>query len=169
MAKISDGSYPAVTAVVPTAETYIYDPTDPTNPDKRISETKMADIPSVIKGFADQASITVGAESANVRNITVQLKNADGTNLTRAAVVRLIVFTTAAMTALSTGGSTGLAIGADGMILFTEVAKKVFLVKTDDTGKITLTWTDTGTDAAFLAVQLPDGRLTVSSAMTNAA
>lgn len=158
---------PALTSVVPTAAYPLFDPTAPTVPDKSKTETKLADIPSVIKGFADQATIVIGAEVANVRAVSVQLKNADGVNLARAAVVRLIVFTTAAMTALSNGGTTGIAIGANGMILFTEVAKKLFLVKSDDAGLITMTYTDTGTDAAFLAVQLPDGRLVVSAAMTN--
>jgi hypothetical protein len=165
MAKISE--YDAATAVVPTASVPLYDPTAGTK-DQRITESLMANIPSVVKVTADQATITVGTETANVRAISVQLKNADGTNLTRAAVVRLIVFTTAAATALSIGGSTGLAIGANGMILNTEVAKKIFLCKTDETGLLALTWTDTGSDPAFLGVVLPDGRLTMSAAMTNA-
>lgn len=165
MSKVSE--YPAQSTVIPTAQLYVYDPTAPTVPDKSLTETKLANIPSVIKGFADSATITIGAESVDVRAITVQLKDADGVNLTRAAIIRLIVFTSAAMTALSNGGSTGVAIGANGLILVTEVAKKVFVVKTDDAGKWTGTYTDSGTDAAFLAVQLPDGRLTVSSTMTN--
>jgi hypothetical protein len=159
--------YAAATTVKPTAEHYEYDPTDPTFPDKYRTLTSFANVPSVIKGFADSALITIGAEVANVRAVTVQLKDADGVNLTRAGIVRFIVFTTAAATALSNGGTTGLAIGANGMIINTEIAKKVFLVKTDETGVWVGTYTDTGTDAAFLGVQLPDGRLTVSAAMTN--
>lgn len=165
MSKVSE--YPAQTTVIPTAQLYVYDPTAPTVPDKLLTETKLANIPSVIKGFADSAAITIGAEITDVRAITVQLKDADGVNLTRAAVIHLVVFTTAAATALSSGGSTGLAIGANGLILFTLVAKKVFLVKTDDTGKWTGTYTDSGTDAAFLGVALADGRITMSTAMTN--
>lgn len=166
MSKISE--YPAQTTVIPTAQLYVFDPTAPTAPDKSLTQTLAANIPSVIKGFADQVTITIGAESANIRAITVQAKNADGTNLTQFAILRLIVFTTAAATALSTGGSTGVAQGANGMILNTEVAKLVFLVKTDAAGLWTGTYTDTGTVASFLGVQLPDGRLTMSTTMTNA-
>ena len=165
MAKISE--YPAATTIVPSAQLVLYDPTNVLVPDQRMTLTKAADIRSVVKGIADDATITVGAEVANVRAITIQLKNGDGIAIARAAVVRLIVFTTAAAVALSTGGTTGLAIGANGLIVNTEVAKKSFLVKSDDTGLITMTYTDTGTDAAFLGVQLPDGRLIMSAAMTN--
>lgn len=165
MSKVSE--YPAATTVKPTAQHYEYDPTDPTHPDKYRTLTKQANVPSVIKGFADQATITIGAEIVNVRAVTVQLKDADGVNLTRQAAVRFIVFTTAAAVALSAGGTTGLAIGANGMIIATITAKKVFDVLSDATGLITMTYTDTGTDAAFLGVQLPDGRLTMSAAMTN--
>lgn len=165
MAKVSE--YPAAAAVVPTAKLYLYDPTDVDDPDQYITETVLANVPSVIKGFADSATITVAAEIVDVRAITVQLKDADGVNLTRTSVIDLVVYSSAAATALSAGGSTGLAIGANGMIIATITAKKVFRVKTDATGKWTGTWTDTGTDAAFLGVVLPDGRETISAAMTN--
>lgn len=169
MAKISDGTYPAATELVPTALTYQYDPTDVDHPDKTIDLTLLAKAASVVNQVADDAEITVGAESTNVRAITVQLKDGNGDDLTAAAVVDLVVFSSAAATALSSGGSTGLAIGADGMIIATVVAKKHFRVKTDATGKITLTWTDSGTDAAYLGVVLPDGRVVIGAAMTNAA
>lgn len=167
MAKISE--YAEATDILGGDFLPLYRPTGATSADKdrKIAVSTLAKAYSVLNQTARDAAITIGAEDANVRAITVQLKDAAGNALTASAVFRLIVFTTAAMTALSSGGSTGVAIGANGLILFTEVAKKVFLVKSDDTGLWTGTYTDTGTDAAFLAVALPDGRLIVSSAMTN--
>jgi hypothetical protein len=114
------------------------------------------------------ATITVAAENANARAITIQLKDANGDDIAYSAVVDLYVFADAAGAAFaSTGGSTGIAIGTDGALL-TVVAKKYFVATSEADGDIDLTWTDTGTEAAFLAVRLPTGRVVVSSALTNA-
>lgn len=114
------------------------------------------------------AAITVGAENANVRAITVQLKGGLGRNLARAAEVELLVLLNAAGNDfVATGGSTGLAIGAQGKLL-TVVAKKLFRAISNGSGVITLTWTDTGTEAAYLGVKLPNGKLVVSAPLTNA-
>jgi hypothetical protein len=67
---------------------------------------------------------------------------------------------------VSTGGSTGIAIGTDGALLAI-IAKKLFLAISEPDGDIDLTWTDTGTEAAYLAVILTSGKMVISSAMTN--
>lgn len=114
------------------------------------------------------ASITVGAESVNVRNITIQLKDALGNDINYAETVEIIVFDSAAMTGFaSTGGSTGLAIGTDGALLAI-VAKKYFLATSETDGDIDLTWTDTGTESVAVGVRLPNGRVVVTSAFANA-
>jgi hypothetical protein len=114
------------------------------------------------------ATITVGAEAANVRAITIQLKDALGNDVNEVTQVGIAVFLDAAATAyVVTGGSTGIAIGTDGALL-TVVAKKYFLATSEADGDIDLTWTDTGTEAAFLGVILPNGRIVMSSALTNA-
>jgi len=114
------------------------------------------------------ATITVGDESANVRAITIQLKDADGKDINYVEEVDIVVFLNAARTAyVVTGGSTGIAIGTDGA-LQTIVAKKVFRATSEADGDIDLTWTDTGTEVAFLGVRLPNGRYVMSSALTNA-
>jgi hypothetical protein len=66
----------------------------------------------------------------------------------------------------ATGGSTGIAVGTDGALL-PIVAKKLFLAISEADGDIDLTWTDTGTEAAYLAVILPNGKMIVSAALTN--
>lgn len=114
------------------------------------------------------ATITVGAEVTNVRAITIQLKDINGNDIDYVETVELIVFADSTMTAFaSTGGSTGIAIGTDGALLAV-VAKKYFLATSEADGDIDLTWTDTGTEAAYLGVRLPNGRVVLSSALTNA-
>lgn len=114
------------------------------------------------------ATITVGAESDNVRAIAIQLKDANGNDLDSVEEVEIHMFLNAARTAyVATGGSTGIAIGTDGALLAL-VAKKVFIATCEDDGKIDLTWTDTGTEAAFLGLKLPTGRWVMSSALANA-
>jgi len=114
------------------------------------------------------AAITVGDESANVRAITIQLKDAQGRDINYVETVEIIVFGSAAMTAFATtGGSTGLAIGTDGALLAL-VAKKHFLATSEADGDIDLTWTDTGTESVAVGVRLPNGRVVVTAAFANA-
>lgn len=113
------------------------------------------------------ASITVGAEAANVRAITIQLKDANGNDIDYVETVFAYLTTTAARTAfVTTGGSTGIEIGTDGAALAI-VAKKLFILTSEADGDIDLTWTDTGTEAAFLNLVLPNGRVITSAALTN--
>ena len=113
------------------------------------------------------ATITVGAEAANVRAITIQLLDAEGNDIDYVEEVELVMFLNAARTAyVVTGGSTGIAIGTDGA-LQTILAKKVFRATSESDGDIDLTWTDTGTEVAFLGVRLPTGRIVMSDALTN--
>ena len=114
------------------------------------------------------ATITVGAEATNVRAITIQLTDSEGNDIAYQEVVDVFVTLGANLNAIvTTGGSTGIAIGTDGAILSTVVAKKHFIVASESDGDIDLTWTDTGTEAAYLAVRLPTGRVVFSDALTN--
>lgn len=114
------------------------------------------------------ATITVGDENANVRAITIQLKDINGNDINYVEEVDIVLFLNAERTAyVVTGGSTGIAIGTDGA-LQTIVAKKVFRATSEADGDIDLTWSDTGTEVAYLGVKLPNGRYVMSSALTNA-
>ena len=113
------------------------------------------------------ATITVGAESTNVRAITIQLKDSNGADINYVEEVDIVLFLNADRLAyVVTGGSTGIAIGTDGA-LQTIVAKKVFRATSEADGDIDLTWTDTGTEVAFLGVRLPTGRWVMSSSLAN--
>ncbi len=122
----------------------------------------------LLGGGVGGASITVGAEVANARAITIQLKDAAGADLAVRGTVLIAVLLDANGDAfVVTGGSTGIAIGTDGALLAL-VAKKLFLAISEADGDIDLTWTDTGTEVAYLAVILPNGKMVISSALTNA-
>lgn len=119
-------------------------------------------------GAVAGASITVGAENTNVRAISIQLKDGQGNDLATRAAVQIGVFADANASAfVGTGGSTGIAIGTDGALL-PIVAKKLFLAVSEADGDIDLTWTDTGTEVAYLGVILPNGKIIMSAALTNA-
>lgn len=114
------------------------------------------------------ARITVGAEVSNARAITIQLTDGAGRDISYRAAVDLVLLLDANGDAFAaTGGSTGIAIGTDGALLAT-VAKKRWTAISEADGDIDLTWTDTGTEAAYLGVILPNGAMVVSSALTNA-
>jgi hypothetical protein len=117
------------------------------------------------------ATITVSAEGATVanqRDISITLKDARGAAINYAEMVELIVFSSSAMTNFTTtGGTTGIAAGASGYILAL-VAKKVFRAISTTAGVIAVIYTDTGTDAAYLGVRLPNGRIVAGGTLTTA-
>jgi hypothetical protein len=114
------------------------------------------------------ASISVGAEVADVRAITITLKDAHGNAIDYAETVDIVMLLNSGGTDfVATGGSTGIAIGASGKLLAI-VAKKVFKAISTTSGVIALTWTDTGTEAAFLGLYLPNGTRVISSTLQNA-
>lgn len=119
---------------------------------------------------AVDASITVAAESADVREIAVVVKDANGDAVDERVVFWAYLTLDANPDAfVVTGGSTGIALGtaAFGAVLAV-VAKKIFLVVTEADGTLSLKWTDTGTEVAFLNLMLPNGNRIVSTALTNA-
>lgn len=115
------------------------------------------------------ATITVGAETTNVRPITIQLLDAYGQDVTERTFVKIHMMADANGDAFaSTGGSTGIAIGTDGALLAV-VAKKSFIAVSEADGDISLTWTDTGDEAVYLFLELPNGRVVKSAIIQNAA
>ncbi len=114
---------------------------------------------------------TISAEGATVadqRDISLILKDDQGDAINFAGMVELIVFSSSAMTDFTAaGGSTGIAAGSNGKILAL-VAKKVFRAISTTAGLIDVIYTDTGTDAAYLGVRLPNGQIIGIGTLTNA-
>jgi hypothetical protein len=129
---------------------------------------KPAEINSMCAAAVAAAEFTIGGEGTNVRAIAIQLKDALGSDLAHIASVLMGVFSAASGTAFATtGGSTGIAIGTDGALLAI-VAKKLFVLTSEADGDIDLTWTDTGTEAVYLGIVLPNGKLAMSGIIQNA-
>lgn len=120
-------------------------------------------------GRLASCTFTIGAEAANVRIITLTFKDDAGQALTENFCFTLLVLADDGGAALATGGSTGIAISTAGLIVDTPVAKKVFTILTESDGTCDLTWTDTGTEAVYLGVVMPDGYVEISAVIQNAA
>lgn len=119
-----------------------------------------------VDGRADGATITLAAPVGTDRDITIQLTDALGDNVTSIQSVTLYLFLDAAGAAFAvTGGSTGIVDNGAGAILAV-VAKKIFAARSDATGSIELRWTDTLSEVAYLGVELPSGRVVYSGALT---
>jgi hypothetical protein len=125
----------------------------------------LEDIP-VTSAHAD-AVINVGANQA--AGISIQLNYVDGSAIAIPQDFKLYVVTVDAGGLINglatTGGSTGIAIGANGFIAATVVAKKVFECFTDKNGLFKATWTDNASEVCSLAVRLPSGRWVISAAL----
>lgn len=120
---------------------------------------------------AIQYSATISAEGASVanqRDISIQVKDGDGNNIDFVCEIELVALLNSGGTDYAaTGGSTGIAAGAAGKIL-AQVAKKSFRCLTNSSGLLSVIYTDTGTEAVFLGVKLPNGVLSVAGNLTNA-
>lgn len=130
--------------------------------------TEIKALLNMLSGAPASVSFTIGDEDTNVRIITAQLKDAAGNVLTERATVEVHVCADAAGAGLaSTGGSTGIAASTNTQVTAI-LAKKVFSITSSAAGLITLTWTDTGTEAVYLVVVLPNGKRSVSAIVQNA-
>lgn len=113
------------------------------------------------------AVINVGANQA--AGVSIQFNYVDGTPIVVPQDFDLYVVSVDAGGLINgmatTGGSTGIAIGANGFIAATVVSKKVFKCFTDKNGLFKATWTDNASEVAYLAARLPSGRLVVSAAL----
>jgi hypothetical protein len=124
----------------------------------------LTDVAAHVTGAISAEAATV----ANQRDITLVVRDANGNPVNYAAMVELIVFAASTMLDFTTtGGTTGIAAGGNGKILAL-VAKKVFLGITTTAGLLDVIYTDTGTDAAYLGVRLPNGRIVGIGTLTNA-
>lgn len=120
---------------------------------------------------AVDATITVSAEGATVanqRDISIQFLDAAGANMDTLVRCELhVLLNSTGSDFAATGGSTGIAAGATGKIL-ASVAKKIFRGISNTSGLLQVIYTDTGTEACYLGVLLPNGKMVISSALTNA-
>lgn len=110
------------------------------------------------------------ATAANQRDIALVLRDDQGDAINFAGQVELIVYASSAMLDFTaTGGTTGIAQGSGGNTgkVLAVVAKKIFRAISDASGVIACIYTDTGTDAAYLGVRLPNGEVVGIGTLTN--
>jgi len=109
---------------------------------------------------------TVGAEATNVIDVAVQLKDAEGKNLSEVAVLDFYLADDAAGATPSTVAPTGgVAAGAAGAII-ESVADLSGKLVTDANGVVNVALTDVGTPTFYLVLVLPTGGLAISGAIT---
>lgn len=111
------------------------------------------------------ASFTVGAEASNAINVAVQLKDGAGVDLARRCGLAWYLSADANGDAISAAPSGGIAIGTDGLLLEWTNNVSGWVVSEAD-GDIDVTLTETSTPTFYLVLVLPDGRLTISGAIT---
>jgi hypothetical protein len=120
---------------------------------------------------ASRATITISAEGASVanqRDITITLKDIDGNAIDYAEMFEIRLYASSALLDfVAVGGTTGIAAGASGKVMAI-VAKKLFRAITTAAGVCQVIYTDTGTDAGYLAIALPNGIVVPGGIITNA-
>lgn len=119
-----------------------------------------------LDGAPFDATITVGAENTNAINVTIQLKDANGTELaTRASVFAYLSDDANGDSIAGTAPSSGWAIGTDGLLIPVVTNKAAQLVSEAD-GDIDITITEASADTWYLILVLPNGLLKASGAIT---
>ena len=112
------------------------------------------------------ASLTVGTEAADVINVAIQLKDAQGNDMAVHSSVFAYLSNDANGNAIATNApSGGWAIGTDGLLIPVVTNKAAQLVSEAD-GDIDITITEAGAYTVYLIVVLPNGKLAASGAIT---
>lgn len=113
-----------------------------------------------------QLDITINAQDGNEIEIDIQVQDSSGNNLS--AIYGFDVWLTDDVDGVlaTTPPDGGLNIYAPGLEVFsyvTDLAKKVI---TDDSGQITIVVDESSTATWYLCIQMPDGTITISDAIT---
>jgi hypothetical protein len=113
------------------------------------------------------ATFAIGAETANVITVAVQLQDARRRNLATRTQVRWAIFADANGDAfIATAPDGGVAAGTNGAILQT-VTGKYGVATVEANGRLDVAITHAaGAKTVYLGIELPDGSYVVSSAIT---
>lgn len=112
-------------------------------------------------------SFTIGAEAANAITVSLQLKDRRGSDLAAAAKVKTYLATAADAQALKNPPATDCAAGTDGTLLVTHGTRNVHEWISEADGDLDIVITDaSGAATYYLVVELPQGGISVSSAIT---
>lgn len=116
-------------------------------------------------GVVNNASFVIGAETENVINVGIQLKDV-GRDLTQRACIKAYLSDDATGDSVAGTAPTTVAIGTDGVIM-PLIAGKVFMLTSEADGDIDINITlSSGADTWYLVLVMPDGHLEISNAIT---
>ena len=119
-----------------------------------------------VPGQAWSATITVPAISSDTFAVTIQLKDFAGNDLAvPAAVFAYVSSDSAGLDPSDLTSEITTTSGGDGATLVT-LAKYSWLLISEADGDIAIDMTDTGTDAKYLVLVMPNGKLEVSTVLT---
>ena len=119
---------------------------------------------ATLKNMVGQAALSVGSESSDDIDVTVQLKDAIGNDVAQEHLMRLWVGDAVKGGECATAPSGGISVQT-GTLLNTITAGKQVEVISDTNGTIVLRLTDTGTPTFYLMTEF-DGKVYASSAIT---
>lgn len=111
------------------------------------------------------ADITVGAEAGNVKNVAIQLKDANGKPIGQRGSLFAYLSDDANGDSVAGTAPDTVAIGTDGLAIALVAGKALHLTSEAD-GTIDLNITEDGIDTWYLVLVMPDGSLVVSPAIT---
>lgn len=97
--------------------------------------------------------------------VTVTLTDVAGTAVAAKTTCEVWYSDNATGAAVQTTAASGTVELDSGTVMVTYTAKKHFLVETDATGQFIISAIDTGNQAGYLAVKLPNGEVAVSGAL----
>lgn len=119
-------------------------------------------------GVVNNASFTIGAETANAITVNIQFKDRNQ-NVTERVAVQAYLSDDANGDSVAASAPTSVAAGADGVYI-PLVAGKHFTLISEADGDMDLVVTlSSGADTWYLVLIMPDGSLKVSGALTFAA
>lgn len=127
-------------------------------------ETVMASTKSV-----GGATMTVGAEAANVINVAIQFHTEEGdSEIAQANAIPWYLSADSAGQTIGTAHSSAPAIGTDGLLILDggDSAVSGLLICEAD-GDADIDFTDTGTGTVYLNLVMPNGTIVTSDAITH--
>ena len=112
------------------------------------------------------ATITVGAEGSNAINVAIQLLDQNLRDLAQRGTVGFYLSDDANGDSITaTAPSSGIAIGTDGLMR-EYITDKAGRLTSESDGDIDITLTEASTGTWYLVLEMPDGSLKVSGAIT---
>lgn len=111
----------------------------------------------------DSAVFTIATQSSHTRNVGIQLKDADGSNLKQVGAVDAYLSDNSdGSTLIGTAPSSTVAIGTDGLLI-NQVTDKAFKLVSESNGHIDINLINSTAKDIYIVLIMPDGGIQVSA------